>query len=284
MEAEQIKEFKEFLANTKQVNELTQYRYCTWIRDLDLNKLSQEYLNEFVQGKGNHSQIRGAVLNFLEMTGLNKTFDMPPKSSGRERKRIIRDISHEEICIVRDYLYSQSFKKGLIFDLTYQGALRRFEIPTIKMNSFKWLEWIENMDQPCHLTIQGKGNKQRTVLINPETAEKIFNHYNAKYTFKDMDEIRSFANSPSLLFGKLTVHSIWRIIHGGSLKAIGREIRPHELRHCRATELERMGVPIRDIKVYLGHSSIGVTEIYLHTSEKESIGNIQNILNKNQKG
>ena len=170
----------------------------------------------------------------------------------------------------------------MIFDLTYQGALRRFEIPTIKLNSFKWIEWLDDMDKPCHLIIQGKGNKQRTVLINSTCAEKIFEHYRIKYELNDMEKIRAFANSPSLIFGKMNLWYVWDVIHSGSQKAIGREIRPHELRHCRATELERMGVPIKDIKNYLGHSSIGTTEIYLHTSEKESIDNIQNIIKKRQ--
>jgi site-specific recombinase XerD len=286
MEDAILKEFKEFLSHTKQVNEKTQYRYGRWIKDLDISKLTQEYLNEYVQKKGNHSQVRGAILNFLEMTGLGKNFDMPPKSTGRVKKRIIKDVSPDEIKMISNYLYGKSFKKGLIFDITYQGALRRFEVPTICINSFKWLEWISNPKLPCKLAIKGKGNKDRIVLVNPEVAEKIFIRYSKKYDLSDIDNLVAFSNSPSSLFttdegSVIGDYRVWQIVRNASRKVLGRNVRTHELRHARANELERMGVPIKDIKNYLGHSSLAVTEIYLHTSEKESIENIQNILQRN---
>jgi len=225
-------------------------------------------------------------MSFFEMTGLNRTFEMPPKRTGAVKQRIIRDISNEEIDTLRVHLYSKSFRKGLIFDLLYQGALRRAEVPTIKLNSFKWLEWIENVNDFCKLIIKGKRNKERIVLINPETAERIFNHYNRKYNFENMEQITTFANSPSLLFtidGKqISEWYVWNVVHTGSHQILSRDIRTHELRHFRSSELERMGVPIRDIKNYLGHSSLATTEIYLHRSENESIETIGNILKKEQ--
>jgi site-specific recombinase XerD len=132
----------------------------------------------------------------------------------------------------------------------------------------------------------GKGNKERIVLINPETAERIFEHYRKKYQLESIDKIMEFSNSQSLLFttnGKqISEWYVWEIIHTGSKKILGREIRTHELRHARATELEKMGVPIIDIKYYLGHSSVATTEIYLHKAERESIENIKDILGGKQ--
>lgn len=277
-----MQEYLMFLINTKKVNELTQYRYCMWMKDFEMSKISQDYINEYVQSKGNHSQIRGAMLSFFEMLGLHKIYDMPPKASGRKKKRIIKDVSLGEVRMVSDYLHRISLMKGLIFDLAYQGALRRFEVPTIQLNSFKWIEWLDDITKPCRLIIQGKGDKDRTVLINPTTAERIFEYYRKKYELNNIEKILMFANSPDLLFlhkGKqMTEFMVWKIIRNGSVQALGRKIRTHELRHARATELERMGVPIKDIKNYLGHSSLATTEIYLHTSEQESIENIENIL------
>jgi site-specific recombinase XerD len=286
MDQEHLTEFKEFLEKTKGLSKQTVHLYCYWIRDLDVSNLTQESINQFIQDKGNNSIIRGALMSFFEMTGLNRTFEMPPKRTGAVKQRIIRDISNNEIDTLRMHLYSKSFRKGLIFDLLYQGALRRAEVPTIKLNSFKWLEWIENVNDFCKLIIKGKRDKERIVLINPETAERIFNHYNRKYNFENMEQITTFANSPSLLFtidGKqISEWYVWNVVHTGSHQILSRDIRTHELRHCRATELEKMGVPIRDIKNYLGHSSLATTEIYLHRSEKESIENIGNILKKEQ--
>ena len=288
MEKKLLDEFKKFLAETKRVSARTQYRYIMAVRDLDFENLTQESLNKHVQKKLNDSVVRGAILNLLEWAGLHKTFDMPPKATGRIKKRVYRDISHAEIIQVRDYLYKESFRKGLMFDLVYQGALRRFEVPTIRLNSFKWLRWFEDISKPCHLIIAGKGNKERVVLINSETAEMILEHYKRKYAIETEQDLLGLINSNSLVFtskdGKpLSDWVLWKVIKKGSIKALGRDIRTHELRHERASELESLGVPIRDIKNYLGHSSLATTEIYLHRSEKESIDNIQNILeSKNQ--
>lgn len=272
-----------YLALTKGLMDRSIGHYLYYYSKLDLTRISdQDYVNQFIQEHNNNSIVRGMMLNLLEYKKLNKIIDMPPKKTGSTKKRIIRDISLQEIHALRDYLYDKSFKKGLIFDLIYQGALRRVEIPTIRINSFKWMQWFETPDKPCHLIILGKRDKERTVLINPETAQKIFLHYDSKYQFKNKEEINAFANSPSLIFGKISEWYVWDIIHDGSRKCLGRDIRTHELRHARATELEKMGVPIKDIKVYLGHSNLATTEIYLHTSEKESIANISEIIN--QKG
>lgn len=284
MEKEHLEEYQEFLKNTKGLSDKTIADYTYWIKAFDVKLLSQDYINAYVQKRGNNSGIRGAVERFLEMTGLTKTYDMPPKMSGRKKQRIVRDVSLEEIERISNYLYTHSFRKGLMFELLYQGALRRDEVITIKINSFKWMRWIEDLTQFCQLIVKGKGDKERVVLINPETAEKILTHYVNKHKMQDMEQIRNFSNSNSYLFthdGKpYSKFFVWKLVNKVSKKVLDRAIRPHELRHARATELERMGVPIRDIKNYLGHSSLATTEIYLHRSEKESIETIQNILKK----
>ena len=272
-------EFIKYLSLTKGLMDKTVEHYVGYYKMMDHTRVFTElYCHQFIQDHKNHSVVRGMILNLLAFRGLDNVIRMPPKKSGSIRKRIVRDVSNEEISQLRDYLYDKSFKHGLMFELVYQGALRRVEVPTIKINSFKWLEWMENMEKPCHLIVLGKRDKERTVLINKETVEKLFNHFLNKYDLKTMDKIKRFANSESLIFAKLTEHDVYDIIHRGSIKCLGRDIRPHELRHARATELEAMGVPIRDIKVYLGHSNLATTEIYLHTSDKKSIENISEIL------
>ena len=271
--------FIAYLSLTKGLMDRSIEQYIYYYKKLDQARISdQDYVNQFIQEWHNNPIVRGMMLNLLEFKKLNKIIDMPPKKTGSEKKRIIRDVSDQEIHAMRDYLYDKSFKKGLIFDMIYQGALRRSEIPTIRLNSFQWKQWLNNTNKPCHLIILGKRDKERTVLINPETAQKIFLHYDEKYDLSIEDNLTNFSNSPSLIFGKISERYVWDVVHKGSKRCLGRDIRTHELRHARATELEKMGVPIKDIKVYLGHSNLATTEIYLHTSEKESIANISEII------
>jgi site-specific recombinase XerD len=134
------------------------------------------------------------------------------------------------------------------------------------------------------LLVLGKGNKERFVLINPETAEALLNKHIEKYHLDSMQEINGFIedHKESLLFSKkngeaFTEKNVYDIIKTGSLQILKRDVRPHELRHERANELEKKGVSILDIKNYLGHTRIATTEIYLHKSGEESLNKIEEL-------
>lgn len=47
------------------------------------------------------------------------------------------------------------------------------------------------------------------------------------------------------------------------------ELHLHCLRHSCATTLVNQGIPLHKVKDYLGHSTIKVTEVYLHTSDSD---------------
>jgi len=286
MEERDLEEFIGFLANIKGHGEITIYRYALAMRDFDPNKLSQDYINEYIKERKNDSKVRGAMLSFFEFAGIKKEFDMPPKSTGRKAKRVKRDVSREEYNAVSKYLYSKSFRDGLLFSIIYEGALRISDVKSIRLNSFLWNDFLKDPQKPCKLIVRGKGKKGRTVLINYGTMEKLYDFYARKINLDDEEQFKDFTNSPTNLFLKdgkpLTEYQIWKIIRYGSINSIGRNIRPHELRSTRATELAEMGIPIQQIKTYLGHSSVATTEIYLHQDDKKTISNIQDTLIKNQ--
>ena len=50
----------------------------------------------------------------------------------------------------------------------------------------------------------------------------------------------------------------------------GREnIKPHSLRHWRATDLMRAGADLKSVSAFLGHNQLSTTSIYLHTDEEQ---------------
>ena len=164
--------FIEYLYQIRQLGERTVKHYLSYYNKLNPERIDDEdYVSSFIIKHGNNSVVRGMMKNYLEMKELPVI--LPKRAKGNKVKKLIRTISQKEIVKVREYLYNKNFKHGLIFDLIHQGALRRAEVPTIKIGSFKWVEWIEDVDKMCKLIVLGKGNKERIVLIKPEIVEKL---------------------------------------------------------------------------------------------------------------
>jgi len=66
----------------------------------------------------------------------------------------------------------------------------------------------------------------------------------------------------------LSARDFQRIVHNISLKAIGRSITPHTLRHTFATRLLAKS-NLRIVQMVLGHRNIQTTQIYTHPSNNE---------------
>lgn len=281
-----------WLRDTKGLSQKTLYFYFRNYTMLSqYPDLNQETITDFLQKKKNNGVSRAFVKSFLEFlstNGIDIEFTFPPKISGKKRQRIINSYTPEEIEILRQGCYDKSKKVGLLFDIIYDGALRRSEIETIKINSFDWDGFFNDMKESGQkkffgLKVEGKGKKQRAILIRKEIfisvlenlmRQKIINQH------MGIEDIRMILKGSDVnLFGNLSEFAVWRIIHNISMKVLKRPVRPHELRHQRATQLEEMGVNIRDLQHYLGHSSPAITEIYLHTQPKTSIRHIAEKLN-----
>lgn len=282
MTEEGLEGFWNYLSRERKLGDRTVEVYLIFYRLFEPLNLSQEYINMFVLEHHNTTIVRAFIKHYLEWKGIPDTFKLPRRAIGRKPQRIARTITKEEFKIVRDYFYASSFRNGLIFDMIYQGAMRRVEILTITLGSFFWNEWLNNRQDFCKLVILGKGNKQRIVLINPETTQSILELFIVSHNLDTEEKIRAFfsRNQNHLLFARkdgkrMTEKEVYDIIKKLSIKALGRDIRPHELRHFRATELEKRGVLLRDIRNYLGHTKLATTEIYLHKTGEESVGNIK---------
>jgi len=221
--------------------------------------------------------------SFFQFLKVEDAFQILKQKTGKKKKTIVRDFSQNQIKKVRVYSYDQSLRDGLIFDLIYYGALRRIELLPIKINSFDWATYFDDPDKYCKLLITGKGKKQREVLINPHPIKQLLNYYlKNKVININMDQdllINTLTSNASLLFKGLYTRQIYKIINRNSRRSIGIAIRPHELRHTRATKLEKDGASIRSIQHYLGHSTPQITEIYLHTKPSQSLKSMMDIVN-----
>lgn len=274
--------YLKWLRESKGLAKTTVYHYYTHYKYFVEIDLTQDTIDKYLQKRKNNKVVRGFMKSYLEFLKKDREFVLMKKPTGSIKKRVIRNFTPDQIKKVSKYSYKQSLRDGLMFDIIYCGALRLDELISVKINSFDWGAWFDDTSKHCKLTVLGKGKKQRVVLINPATIIELLNKYielkilNIEMSEENIVDTLSVIKDP--LFHNLYGKRIWMQITRNSERSIGIAIRPHELRHARATELEKQGVPIRSIQHYLGHSNSQTTEIYLHVTEKASLENIQRII------
>jgi site-specific recombinase XerD len=119
---------------------------------------------------------------------------------------------------------------------------------------------------PSSVLLRGKGRKERTCPLWPETARLL-------QTLIDRRGLPSNQSAPVFLNargGRLTRFGVRTILHKYIVKAARQQsslshkrLHPHSLRHSTAIHLLRSGVDLSTITHWLGHASINTTHKYL---------------------
>jgi len=138
----------------------------------------------------------------------------------------------------------------------YIGALRISELRGLDVTGLK--------DDDLRVRVIGKGDRERFVVLNPTARIALDDWlmYRPRFCREDC---------PALFISRqgerLTVRSIRRVVVKVAMKRLGQSVKPHTLRHSRATHMMEAGVNLRAIQRYLGHASIVTTMIYTHVSD-----------------
>ncbi len=108
-----------------------------------------------------------------------------------------------------------------------------------------------------NVRITGKGRRERVVPLCGDAVLESAQLYN---------ELRPHDRNHFFSITDQQVRQVLRLY--AKHASVAQAVTPHMFRHTVATLLLGNGVDIRNIQVLLGHSSIGVTEIYAHVNEQ----------------
>lgn len=196
-------------------------------------------------------------ISFFYKQVLDKPYKIPSKLYPRKVFKIPLIMS---LADVRQLLTTPlTLKQKAICELFYSTGVRLSECCHIRIRD------IDSVNGYIHLR-QGKGNKDRMLLLSPrclETLKKYYHEYRPKeYLFEGY-----MAGQPCS--SACLKYSIRMSMIRAGLEH--KKYSSHTFRHSFATHLLNNGVDLLTIQNLMGHQDINTTLIYLHLQTKKML-------------
>ena len=179
-------------------------------------------------------------------------------------KPVIEVLNREDVKRLKNYLKSreekfvgENIRDSITFVLGLRCGLRRGEIIN--------LDWEDIDFTNNRIMIRvSKGGKSRPVYFKGSFKKALIKYRKCFGIYKGAvirGKCRKRITKASLQ------NLIRRVFKEAKIYRKGLSI--HSLRHYCADRLRRKGVDLQTISIFLGHSRIGTTEVYLHSSEED---------------
>lgn len=175
------------------------------------------------------------------------------------------------------YEVCNTAQEKAILSLAYGCGLRVAEIVKCNIEDIKLREKII-------IVPQGKGNKRRVVPLSNGVVKDLSNYY-----FNERENLttgRDYNENETAFMlhsrgGRMQEDTynkyLKRIIERTKNEALKeKQITIHCLRHSIATHLLEQGIPVEQVRLFLGHSQLETTQIYTHINKQQ----LQNLINK----
>jgi integrase/recombinase XerD len=179
-----------------------------------------------------------------------------PKDKNRLGERILDEPSvHAMIAEEPDA------RNQLLLRLLYNTAARVSEICRLC-----WQD-IQKGKDGWIVTLYGKGDKTRHVLVSAETALALLEHRSGAAL-----DAPVFA-SPRQPTKPLTRQQLRRIVRAAARRVgVDRPVSPHWLRHAHVSHALDNGAPVHLVQATVGHASLDTTTQYAHVRPSDSSG------------
>ncbi len=167
-----------------------------------------------------------------------------------------------------------------------KGSRRDYAILTIFLNCGIRLAELVSLNigdiKNEYVVITGKGNKQRTIHLNPACRHAIEDYIRKERPQEGLKDPQALFISRNK--SRISRRAVQNLVEK-YLKTAGlgdKHLSTHKLRHTAATLMHRHGhVDIRVLQEILGHENLGTTQIYTHVdSESIKEASLNNPLSK----
>lgn len=246
----------------KQINHRHMRKYQDWLKEAPLGKSGKSYSVATLSRK---TVITRGFFSFLFS---NNYISLPLhekmlSSNVRPEDRPNKELSSVEVIQLINYYRTHPILSGLISVLATTG-IRIHELSTAKVSDLAFL------DGDYWLTVMGKGQKERQVLIHPNVMKKI-----KEFRIRRRLELKLDPGDHSPLFTtakgkaydyKYLSNYLIRKMNAAELDFIKmrkKPITPHTLRHGFALISADQGADLLTIQESLGHQDIKTTMLYL---------------------
>jgi integrase len=222
-------------------------------------------LGKKVGNKQNTRRIRLCALQALAKYAelpIEDRFSIPPrdlKASEDVKRNVLEARQHEELIKGLDEAYQFYKEKGnvnrvrgiLMVTIGTETAMRSSEILGLEVGDV----YLSPLDQrPC-ITINGKGERQRTMRISEGLYEALHDY---------VQDLRSKDYETDVLFvsergGRIGPRTLIRIFYRWTERFTGRRVGVHDIRRSTITSWHRQGHDPVMIQKWAGHQNITTT-------------------------
>ena len=244
------------------------HEFLTFAGGVELNRITLNQLQKYEAALGELGKSQNTVARKIAAVKSLLTFAHKVGVVGHNAGALIntkpsKDKLSERILSrgeVLDMIYSTENKRDrLLLKMLYVTGARVGELCQLT-----WEDIKANGDGTARVTLFGKGDKTRVVLIDREL-------------YQELKQLKLDGNAALFRSRKgqkaLTTTQAYRIVKAAADRVcIEGNVSPHWLRHSHASHSLDNGAPIHTVQQSLGHASITTTERYLHANPKDSSG------------
>ena len=189
------------------------------------------------------------------------------------RAKLPHYLEPDEIKLLIDYAANQSRMAAVFMLAMWRAGLRVSEAVNLEARDLRF-----NTDRPQLHIRNAKGHKERFVPAHPELVEALTVH--CQY-------IRAKGKNPLFIVERSGQKASRQTGHGWVTRALAKAIRdralpigtvvsPHTFRHSAARHWLAQGVQINTVQLWLGHSNLDTTMVYLQLVP-DQLGQMENV-------